>query len=132
MASKDANPIDRHVGARIRMQRLVIGMSQTTLGDKAGITFQQIQKYENGKNRVSASRLHQIANALKVAPDFFFAGSLGKATGKSGLSGELIVIDEFISSRDGIALSQAFRKIKNAKTRRSIVSLVEMLVPSRD
>jgi transcriptional regulator with XRE-family HTH domain len=114
------------------MQRLVIGMSQTMLGDKTGITFQQIQKYENGKNRVSASRLQQIANALKVAPDFFFDGSLGKAAGKPSLAGELIVIDKFVSSREGVALFQAFRKIKSGKTRRSIVSLVEMLVPSRD
>lgn len=127
MVSRDANPIDRHVGARIKMQRLMIGMSQTTLGDKAGITFQQIQKYENGQNRVSASRLQQIANALKVTPDFFFDGSLGKAAGNYGLPKESIIIDEFISSRDGIALSQAFRKIKNARTRRSIVALVEHL-----
>jgi transcriptional regulator with XRE-family HTH domain len=131
MASRDANPIDRHVGARIRMQRLVTGMSQTTLGDKVGITFQQIQKYENGKNRVSASRLQQIANALLVAPDFFFDRVPGKAAGNYSLSKESINIDEFISSRDGIALCRAFRKIGNAKTRRIIVSLVEQLVRAK-
>jgi transcriptional regulator with XRE-family HTH domain len=127
MASRDSDRIDRHVGARIRMQRLIIGMSQTTLGNKAGITFQQIQKYENGKNRVSASRLHQIANALMVTPDFFFDGAVSRAAGNSR-SKETILIDEFISSRDGIALFQAFTKIRNVKTRRTIVSLVEHLV----
>jgi transcriptional regulator with XRE-family HTH domain len=126
MASRDANPIDRHVGARIRMQRLTMGMSQTTLGGKMGITFQQIQKYENGKNRVSASRLQQIANVLTVEPEFFFDGA-GTRTGGSP-SKELASIDEFISSRDGVALSLAFLKIRNPKTRRSIVALVEQLV----
>jgi transcriptional regulator with XRE-family HTH domain len=128
MAGKSTNPIDRRVGARIRMQRLLIGMSQTTLGDKTGITFQQIQKYENSKNRVSASRLQQIANVLMVRPDFFFDGGPAKAPNNSGLSEDSNFIDEFISSRDGIALAKAFGKIRNGKTRRLVRSLVEQLV----
>jgi transcriptional regulator with XRE-family HTH domain len=71
MVKKTGNPIDRHVGARIRMQRMVRGVSQTDLGNAVGVSFQQIQKYENGSNRVGASRLHQIADALEVTPDFF-------------------------------------------------------------
>ena len=90
------------------MQRLLVGMSQTTLGDKTGITFQQIQKYENGKNRVSASRLQQVANVLMVTPDFFFDGGLVKAPNNSGLFEDSKFIDELICSRDGIALAKAF------------------------
>jgi transcriptional regulator with XRE-family HTH domain len=126
MATKSANPIDQHVGARIRMQRMVRGFSQTELGRAVGVTFQQVQKYEKGLNRVGASRLQRIANVLKVAPDFFFDGASVKAVGNSG-SKETAVIERFISSRDGIALSKAFSNIGDAKTRRSIVALVERI-----
>jgi transcriptional regulator with XRE-family HTH domain len=81
MPNKSANPIDRHVGARIRMQRMVRGLSQTELGKAVGVTFQQVQKYEKGVNRVGASRLQQIANVLKVKPDFFFEEASAKAVG---------------------------------------------------
>jgi transcriptional regulator with XRE-family HTH domain len=126
MPKKGANPIDRHVGTRLRMQRMVRGLSQTELGEAVGVTFQQIQKYESGKNRVSASRLQQIADVLKVAPDFFFEATHTKKAGDSG-SSETILIDEFISSREGIALAKAFSKISNQKMRRTIVSLIEQL-----
>jgi transcriptional regulator with XRE-family HTH domain len=84
-----------------------------------------VQKYENGTNRASASRLQRIANVLKVAPDFFFEGAQAKVVGNSGK--EVTIIDEFISSRDGVALSKAFTRIRDAKIRRSIVSLVEQI-----
>jgi transcriptional regulator with XRE-family HTH domain len=126
MTIKTANSIDRHVGARIRMQRMVSGLSQGALGEAVGVTFQQVQKYEKGTNRVVASRLQQIADVLKVAPDFFFDGASTKLVGNSG-SRETTIIEEFISSRDGISLAQAFSNIKDAKTRRSIVTLVEQL-----
>ena len=126
MATRGMHPIDLHVGARIRMQRLIIGMSQSTLGEMTGITFQQVQKYENGKNRVSASRLQQIAKALKVKPEFFF-DEAQKSGVNYTLSKESAVIDQFMASRDGVVLSQAFHNIRDRKTRRSIVSLVERL-----
>ena len=126
MRKKNANPIDRHVGTRIRMQRMVRGLSQTELGKAVGVTFQQIQKYEKGANRVSGSRLQQIANVLEVAPDFFFAEVQAKKAGKPG-SSETILIDEVISSRDGFALAQAFTKIGDQKIRRRIVLLVEQI-----
>jgi transcriptional regulator with XRE-family HTH domain len=126
MAMKIANSIDQHVGARIRMQRMVRGFSQTELGKAVGVTFQQVQKYENGANRVSASRLQQIANVLKVRPDFFFEKGSAKAVGISGLR-ETAIIDGFISSRDGIALSKAFINIRSTKIRRRIVALVEQI-----
>jgi transcriptional regulator with XRE-family HTH domain len=123
---KSVNPIDRHVGARIRMQRMVRGFSQTELGEAVGVTFQQVQKYEKGVNRVSASRLQRIADALEVTPEFFFDGASAKAVG-SPSSKEVTTIDEFISSRDGVALSRAFTRIPDAKIRRSIVLLVEQI-----
>ena len=86
MPKKNANPIDRHVGTRIRMQRMVRGLSQTELGKAVGVTFQQVQKYEKGANRVSASRLQQIANVLEVAPDFFFEETQTKKGGNFGSS----------------------------------------------
>ena|ERR1700733_5034813 len=126
MAKKIVNPVDRHVGTRIRMQRMARGFSQTELGKAVGVTFQQVQKYEKGVNRVGASRLQQIANALKVRPDFFFEGASGKAVGNSG-SREAAIIEDFIFSRDGVALSKAFINISEAKMRRSIVALIEQI-----
>jgi transcriptional regulator with XRE-family HTH domain len=126
MPNKSANPIDRHVGARIRMQRMVRGLSQTELGKAVGVTFQQVQKYEKGVNRVGASRLQQIANVLKVRPDFFFEEASAKAVGNSG-SRETAIIEGFISSRDGIALSKAFTNIRDSKIRLRIVALVEQV-----
>ena len=124
MGKQTGNPIDRHVGARIRMLRMVRGVSQTDLGNAVGVTFQQVQKYESGTNRVGVSRLHQIADALEVTPEFFFEE---ETKGAISSPKELAVIDDFILSRDGIALSRAFTKITDAKMRRRIVSLVEEL-----
>jgi transcriptional regulator with XRE-family HTH domain len=125
MRIKTPNPIDRHVGARIRMQRIVRGMSQTKMGNAVGVTFQQVQKYEKGVNRVGASRLQQIASVLKVPPDFFFDGASAKAVTNASM--ETTLTEGFISSRDGVALSKAFTKISDQKMRRSIVSLVEQI-----
>jgi len=107
------------------MQRMVCGLSQTKLGKAVGVSFQQVQKYEKGVNRVGASRLQQIANVLKVAPDFFFDGASAKAV--TDVSKEITLLEGFISSRDGVALSKAFTKISDQKMRRSIVSLVEQI-----
>jgi transcriptional regulator with XRE-family HTH domain len=96
------------------------------LGKALHVSFRQVQKYEKGTNRVSASRLQQIAHALKVTPTFFFDGAATR-TGGDADSQYLTIIDQFIYSRDGIALSLAFTKISDAKMRRSIVSLVERI-----
>jgi transcriptional regulator with XRE-family HTH domain len=125
MVKKSGNPVDRHVGGRIRMQRMVRGISQGDLGNAVGVTFQQIQKYEKGANRVGASRLQWIAKALKVAPEFFFEETLQRTVGSPK---DLAIVDDFILSRDGIALSRAFTKITDAKMRSCIVTLVEQLV----
>jgi transcriptional regulator with XRE-family HTH domain len=75
MLTKAPNPVDRHVGSRVRMRRMLIGMSQEKLGEALGITFQQIQKYEKGTNRIGASRLHHIARVLGVPVEFFYEGA---------------------------------------------------------
>lgn len=108
------------------MQRKVRGLSQTELGKALGVSYQQVQKYENGKNRLGASRLQQIANVLDVTPDFFFEGESAKAVNE--VSEEITFIKRFISSRDGIALAKAFTSISDAKLRRSIVALVRQIV----
>jgi transcriptional regulator with XRE-family HTH domain len=75
MAEKIPNPIDRHVGTRVRMRRMMLAMTQTDLGDALGLTFQQVQKYETGTNRVCASRLQHISHVLQVPVAFFFEGA---------------------------------------------------------
>ncbi len=75
MAKKAPNPIDKHVGSRVRMRRMMLGMSQEKLGDALGLTFQQVQKYEKGTNRIGASRLQQISQILQVPVSFFFEGA---------------------------------------------------------
>ena len=124
---------DTHVGKRIRMRRMKLNMSQTTLANGVGITFQQIQKYENGKNRVSASRLQQFAKILEVPISFFFdGGPAAKVPGSGKLGGKQAespaYINDFLASRDGQNIIKAFTQIEDKKLRRSIVFLVEQLV----
>jgi transcriptional regulator with XRE-family HTH domain len=133
---KGSNHIDKHVGSRIRMRRLMLGMSQTDLADGVALTFQQIQKYENGINRVSASRMQQFAKILKVPISFFFeeAPPMRLGNNKSyGLDKSAIAIDEFSASNDGLAIMKAFGRITDHKLRHAIVALVAKLAdnPSR-
>ena|ERR1700733_55023 len=121
--TKSAKPVDRHVGARIRVQRQVLGMTQQKLADVIGLAIQQVRKYEAGTNRVSASRLQQIALALKVTPTFFFEEAPTVRRGPQVPAR----IKDFISSPEGIALSRAFAKISDRKMRVSIVTLVERI-----
>ena len=118
--------VDAHVGARVRSRRMQMGMSQTDLGSKLGISFQQIQKYEKGTNRISSSRLHQVASILQVATSYFFESQLGQNATEDG-NPDAALLDEFCASRDGVALMQAFVKIRDAQTRQKIVKLVEGL-----
>ncbi len=122
MSSKSTNPIEKHVGNRVRMRRLMLHVSQTRLGDALGITFQQVQKYENGKNRVSASRLQQISDILKVPPSFFFEGAPGSSSETGAPLPEYAA--NFLATPDGVALAQAFMQIKKPKLRRCITDLV--------
>lgn len=130
---KKPNPIDIHVGSRIRLRRTMLGMSQERLGDSLGITFQQVQKYEKGTNRVGASRLQNIAGILGVPVSFFFEDAPGDGS-KSGLAeghGSNYVVD-FLSSSEGLQLNRAFVKIGDQKVRRRIVDLVKALAEEGD
>jgi transcriptional regulator with XRE-family HTH domain len=134
MAIKTPNPTDKHVGARIRMRRLMLGMSQTALADGLDLTFQQIQKYEKGVNRVGASRLQQIAHILRVPVEFFFEGGPAVSGAKADTADapSLAHVSEFLATPDGLALVASFMKIRSAKLRRSIVELVSYLAQSQD
>ena len=133
MAIKTPNPTDKYVGARIRMRRLMLGMSQTGLAQGLDLTFQQIQKYEKGINRVGASRLQQIAHILKVPVEFFFEGAPGVPGEKADVSdASLAHVSEFLATPDGLTLVAGFVKIRSAKLRRSIVELVSYLAQKQD
>ena len=127
MPMKTPNPIDRHVGSRVRMRRMMLAMSQTDLGDALGLTFQQVQKYEKGTNRVGASRLQHISHVLQVPVAFFFEGAPHQPGQPKGL-GEApspAYVFDFLATSDGLALTKAFMRIKESKLRRRIVDLVE-------
>jgi transcriptional regulator with XRE-family HTH domain len=127
MPRNSLDPIDKHVGSRVRMRRMMLGMSQTTLGNALGLTFQQVQKYEKGTTRLSAGKLQQSAHTLQVPVTFFFEGApvvpgTPKAKDASPMPD---YVSEFLATSDGLALTKAFRLIKNKKLRRRIVDLVE-------
>ena len=127
MPQKVPNPIDKHVGSRVRMRRMMLGMSQEKLGDSLGLTFQQVQKYEKGTNRIGASRLQQISLILQVPVSFFFEGAPpppGRPQGMGEAPSPAYVTD-FLASSDGLSLVRAFVRIENPKLRRRIVELVQ-------
>ena len=131
MAKKTPNPIDKHVGSRVRMRRMMLSMSQEKLGDALGLTFQQVQKYEKGTNRIGASRLQAISNILQVPVSFFFEGA-PHLPGHSGM-GEApspAYVSDFLATSDGLSLTKSFMKIKSSKLRRRIVDLVELIAES--
>jgi transcriptional regulator with XRE-family HTH domain len=127
---KRPNPIDVHVGSRIRLRRNMLGISQEKLGENLGITFQQVQKYEKGTNRVGASRLQAIASILEVPVSFFFEDAPGQggepAKGFAEDNATTYVVD-FINSAEGLQLNRAFVRISDPKVRRRIIDLVKTL-----
>lgn len=130
MANKKSNPIDAHVGSRVRLRRMLVGLSQEKLGDQMQLTFQQIQKYEKGVNRVGASRLFHLSQILEVPVQFFFEGApSADGSTESGFaeSNTEAFLYEFLNTRDGLELNRAFVKITDAQVRRSVVDLVRSL-----
>lgn len=133
MQQKTPNPTDRHVGARVRMRRMMLGISQTVLADGLDLTFQQVQKYEKGANRIGASRLQQIANILQVPVAFFFE----KLPAVPGTPQMLVdagsepaapsYVDDFLATRDGLDLAKGFMALKDDKLRRRVVDLVTQM-----
>ncbi len=127
---KEPNPIDRHVGSRVRMRRILAGMSQEKLGEALSLTFQQVQKYEKGTNRIGASRLQQISKILQSPPSFFFEGApTGEPGAAPGFAESSEVVD-FLSTVEGLQLNKAFASIKDAKIRKKIVELVTAIAGS--
>lgn len=132
--SRRPNPIDVHVGSRVRLRRMLLGMSQEKLAEKLGLTFQQIQKYEKGINRIGASRLFDLAQVLSVPVQFFYEEVPGNGAdvapilpqGFSEVGPENSIV-EFLKSRDGLELNKAFVRIQDGKARRAIVDLVRSL-----
>ena len=122
--TKRPNPIDVHVGSRLRMRRMMLGMSQVKLGEAFGVTFQQVQKYEKGVNRMGSSRLQQAADILGVTVPFFFEGATGGTYKPDGSSPSPAYVNEFVSSDDGLRLIKAFARIPRPVVRQRIVALV--------
>src|SRR5215510_4436266 len=131
---KAPNPTDQHVGSRVRMRRLMLRMSQENLGTALGLTFQQVQKYEKGANRIGASRLQQISQILQVPVEFFFEGAPNASAphGSNGSTLSMAQIDDFVSDLDGLRLIRAFMRIDNASLRRCIGMLVQEIAGDDD
>ena len=128
MANKIPNPVDIYVGSRVRLQRLIKQMSQDKLGAALGVTFQQVQKYERGANRVSASRLWGMAEVLDVPIEFFFEGIKNKENAIGLADGEEApMVYDFINSADGAQLASAYSRITDPKVRRQVLQLVRTL-----
>ena len=125
---RSPNPVDIHVGTRIRLRRQVMKMSQEKLGDQLGVTFQQVQKYERGANRVGASRLWKMSQVLDVPVSFFYEG-IGEEipAGEFGEGDQTPLVYDFINSSDGVNLAMAVSKIKNKAVRRQILELARSL-----
>jgi transcriptional regulator with XRE-family HTH domain len=121
---KSPHATDRHVGNRVRMRRMMQGMSQEKLGNALGLSFQQVQKYEKGTNRIEASRLQHIASIQQVPISFFFEDAPGQS---SILDEPCDDVSGFLATTDGLALTKAYMQIENAKLRRSIVALVKQM-----
>ncbi len=123
------NPTDKHVGSRVRMRRMMLSMSQEKLGDAIGLTFQQVQKYEKGTNRIAPSRLQHIAQILQVPIAWFFEGApgVGAPANSNGTAPTPAFVSDFLATSDGLALTRAFTRIADAKLRRRIVDLVEQI-----
>ena len=129
------NPVDLHVGGRIRMRRRLIGVSQESLAHDLGLTFQQVQKYEKGANRVSASKLYEIAKGLQTSIAYFFDGLVDPATAKAdGVtdSGAEMSIHDFLMTPEGVELAVLFPKVKRGRVRRRILDLVRAMAEEEE
>jgi transcriptional regulator with XRE-family HTH domain len=122
--TKVPSPVDAHVGKRMRTWRLMLGMSQATLGERLGLTFQQVQKYEKGMNRMGASRLQHAADILGVTVPFFFEGAIGGTFTPDRNTLSPAYIDDFVTSADGLRLAKAFMRTARPAVRHRIVALV--------
>jgi len=129
MPTKAPNPVDKYVGSRVRMRRIMPGMSQEKLGEALGLTFQQIQKYEKGTNRVGASRIAQISEILQVPISFLFEGRPSGCANVDGYGdgASPAYISDFLATSEGLTLTRAFTRIADTRLRRCIVEMVEQI-----
>ena len=124
------HPVDIKVGLRMRQRRMMLGMSQSHLGQSLGLTFQQIQKYERGANRVSASKLHEMSRCLGVPITYFFEASTGEAARRPGLAeaqAEYVVGDSPGAKRETLRLVRAFQRIHDPVLRRKLYEMAKAL-----
>jgi transcriptional regulator with XRE-family HTH domain len=126
------NLVDKHVGIRVRLRRKMLAMNQRQLGDALGLTFQQVQKYEKGTNRIGASRLQQISHILEVPVEFFFDGAPNASSTTNRSIHSLADVNDFISSSEGLRLIAAFTRIESVRLRRQIVGLVQEMASGRE
>ena len=126
---RSPNPVDFHVGARIRMRRKILGVSQERLADDLGLTFQQVQKYERGANRVSASKLYEIARSLQAPISYFFDGLADPlaAAEQYAPAGDDRFVHDFLMTSEGLELATIFPKIKRGRVRRKVLDLVRAM-----
>lgn len=127
------NPVDLHVGARIRMRRKLLAVSQERLAEQLGLTFQQVQKYERGANRVSASKLYEIARALQTSVAYFFEGLADTQGGHAGATdGAAEFMHELVMTPEGLELAALFPKLKRGRVRRRVLDLVKALAEDEE
>jgi transcriptional regulator with XRE-family HTH domain len=133
MNAKTPNEIDSYVGSQVRVRRQLLGLSQERLADQIGVTFQQVQKYEKGTNRIGASRLQRIAEVLNTSPSFFFQQDPSEPLSLAGLdlSATADPVAEFLHSKEGLALNKAFMKINDTHLREKIVALVKAMAQTQ-
>jgi len=132
LPKKNTNPVDAQVGSRVRLRRMLIGMSQERLGELLGLTFQQVQKYEKGLNRIGAGRLFDIARILGVPIDYFYEGLTNASSRGFSENDTSHPIVEFMSSPEGLQLALAFTSIKEPKVRKRVLDLVKSLAEDKD
>ncbi|MGY5789801.1 helix-turn-helix domain-containing protein len=131
MNAKTPNAIDTYVGSRVRMRRQLLGLSQERLADQIGVTFQQVQKYEKGLNRIGASRLQRIAEVLSTSPSFFFQQNESEPVRLVETNVAADPVAEFLHSKEGLALNRAFLKITDTQLREKIVALVKAMAQAQ-
>jgi len=127
MGNRDTNAVDIHVGRRVHTARLAKGISQGALGSAVGVSFQQIQKYENGTNRIGTGRLHEIGQALEVPLGYFFEGT-DDSSKKHSANAAMTAITRALNTPEGVRIAIALSAIENAELRRGIAGLLEEII----
>jgi len=131
-AARGVNSVDVHVGQKVRLRRSLMNLSQERLGEALGITFQQVQKYEKGVNRIGASRLFEIAQVLEVPISFFFEGLNAEANAGFSDNDQTPYVNDLISSPDGIQLAKAYSRLPNAEIRRKFIELMKVVADQHE